>query len=80
MSTAVHPVDGKSHPLQLAGTINHERQVLAHGQGHALIGAKIGKLAACVLLGNQHPVEPGEPLGVHLSFKLTADLLFGLAA
>jgi hypothetical protein len=53
---------------------------LPHGLGHILVGAKIGKLVARVLLGDQHPVEPGEALSIHLAFKLAVDLLFRLAA
>jgi len=33
-----------------------------------------------MLLGNQHPVEPGEPIGIDLAFQIAADLLLGLAA
>lgn len=50
---------GEVHPLQLARTINHQGPVLAYGQGHVLVRPKVRKLAACVLLGDEHPVEPG---------------------
>ncbi len=65
------------HALQPAGTVDQQRPVLPHGLGHILVGAKIGERVAG-LPGDQHPVEPGKALCVHLALKLAADLLLGL--
>lgn len=53
---------------------------MAHGRGHVLVGAKVGKLIVRQLLGDQHSVEPGEAFCIHFAFKLAIDLLLGLAA
>ena len=66
---------GQPHALQLAGTVDQQRPILAHGLGHVFVGAKVGKLVARVLLCDQHPVEPGEAFCVHFALKLAADLL-----
>ena len=34
--------------------------------------------AALLLLGDQHPIEAGQPLGVHLGCKLAGDIKLGL--
>ncbi len=67
------------HALQLAGPIDQQRKILAERVAHVPVGAQVGKLLA-LLLGNQHPVEPGEPIGVHFPLKLLRHLKLGLAA
>jgi hypothetical protein len=46
---------------------------------HVLVGALVAKLTA-LLLGEQHPDEPGEAVGVHLTLELLDHLKFGLPA
>jgi hypothetical protein len=44
-----------------------------------LVGAQVGKLPP-LLLGDQHPVEPGEAIGIHLPLKLLRHLKLALPA
>ncbi|MCK1711521.1 MULTISPECIES: hypothetical protein [unclassified Bradyrhizobium] len=44
-----------------------------------LVGTQVGKLLP-LLFGDQHPVEPGEAVGVHFPLKLLCHLKLGLAA
>ena len=43
-------------------------------------GRRSAKCVAGLLLGDEHPVEAREALGVHLALELAADLLLGLPA
>ena len=47
---------------------------------HVSVGTQIGELVATLLLCDQHPVEPGEALGVHFPLQAPRHLLFGLPA
>src|ERR1700724_2609351 len=53
--------------------------ILTEGVAHVLVGAQVGKLPP-LLLGDQHPVEPGEAIGIHLPLELLRDLQLGLPA
>ncbi len=67
------------HALQLACPVDQQRAVLAERVEHVLVGAQVGELLAS-LLRDQHPVEPGEAVGVHLALQALCHLLLGLAA
>ena len=53
------------HALQLARSLDQQRAVLTERVAHVLVGAQVGELPP-LLLGDQHPVEPGEAIGIHL--------------
>ena len=67
------------HALQLARPLDQQRAVLTERVAHVLVGAQVGELLP-LLLGDQHPVEPGEAIGIHLPLKLLRHLKLGLAA
>jgi hypothetical protein len=67
------------HTLQLARALDQQRTVLTEGVAHILVGTQVGKLPP-LLLGDQHPVEPGEAIGVHFPLKLLRDLKLALPA
>ena len=67
------------HALQLARPLDQQRPVLTEGVAHVLVGAQVGELLP-LLLGDQHPVEPGEAIGIHLPLKLLRHLQLGLPA
>jgi hypothetical protein len=67
------------HALQLARPLDQEGSILAEGVAHVLVGTQVGKLPP-LLLGDQHPVEPGEAIGSHLPLKLLRYLELGLPA
>jgi hypothetical protein len=66
------------HTLQ-ARALDQEGAVLTEGVAHVLVGTQVGKLPP-PLLGDQHPIEPGEAIGSHLPLKLLRYLELGLAA
>jgi hypothetical protein len=66
------------HALQPAGAGDQQRPVAARGLHHVAVGPQVGERVARLLLRDQHPVEAGEALGVHLALELAADLLLGL--
>ena len=70
---------GESHALQLARPLDQQRAVLAERVEHVLIGAQVGEVLP-PLLRDQHPVEPGEAVGVDLPLQAPCHLLLGLAA
>ena len=79
-----HPAAGldlgrQPHALQLARPLDQQRAVLAERVAHVLVGAQVGELLA-LLLGDQHPVEPGEAVGIHFPLKLLCHLQLGLPA
>ena len=79
-----HPFAGldlsrQPHALQLARPLDQQRPVLAERVAHVLVGAQVGELPL-LLLGDQHPVEPGETIGIHLPLKLSRHLKLGLPA
>src|SRR6266851_8302596 len=55
--------------FQPLGPIDQEVAVGADGVAVAGIGPKVDN-TLFPLLGDQHPVEPGQPLGVHLTGQL----------
>ena len=67
------------HALQLARPLDQQRPVLAERVAHVLVGAQVGELLP-LLLGDQHPVEPGEAIGIHFPLKLLRYLKLGLPA
>ena len=67
------------HALQLARPLDQQGAVLAERVAHVLVGAQVGKLLP-LLLGDQHPVEPGEAVGIHFPLKLLGHLKLGLPA
>src|SRR6266851_3865727 len=67
------------HTLQLARPINQQCPVLAERVAHVVLGTQIVELML-PLLGDQHPVEPGETIGIDLTLKLLRHLELGLAA
>ena len=67
------------HALQLARPLDQQRAVLAERVAHVPVGAQVGKLLP-LLLGDQHPVEPGEAVGIHFPLKLLRHLKLGLPA
>ena len=67
------------HALQLACPLDQQRTILTEGVAHVLVGAQVGELPP-LLLGDQHPVERGEAIGVHFPLKLLRDLQLGLPA
>ena len=67
------------HALQLARPLDQQRAILTEGVAHVLVGAQVGKLPP-LLLGDQHPVEPGEAIGIHFPLKLLRYLQLGLPA
>ncbi len=66
------------HTLQLARALDQEGSILTEGVAHVLVGAQVVKLPP-LLLGDQHPVEPGEAIGIHLPLKLLRYLKLALA-
>ena len=68
------------HALQPAGAGDQQRPVPPRRLQHVLVGAQIGECVARLLFGDQHTVQAGEALGVHLALKLAAHLLLGLPA
>jgi hypothetical protein len=67
------------YALQLARALDQEGSILTEGVAHVLVGAQVGKLPV-LLLGDQHPIEPGEAIGMHLALKLPRYLEFDLPA
>jgi hypothetical protein len=67
------------HALQLARPLDQQRSILLGCVTHVLVGAQVGKLPP-LLLGDQHPVEPGEAIGIHFPLKLLRYLQLGLPA
>ncbi len=67
------------HALQLARSLDQQRAVLTERVARVLVGAQVGKLPP-LLLGDQHPVEPGEAIGIHFTLKLLRHLKLGLPA
>jgi hypothetical protein len=72
-------ISDASQALQLPRPLDQQGAVLAERVAHVLVGAQVGKLLP-LLLGDQHAVEPGEAIGVHLPLKLLCYLKLGLAA
>ena len=70
----------QAEALQFARSLDQQRPVLAQGLQHFLVGSEIGELAAARLLGDQHPVQAREAVGVHLPLQAAGDLLLGLPA
>ena len=67
------------HALELARPLDQQGAVLTERVAHVLVGPQVGELL-CLLLGDQHPVEPGEAIGIHLPLKLLRYLQLGLPA
>ena len=67
------------HALQLARPLDQQGSILTERVAHVLVGPQVGELL-CLLLGDQHPVEPGEAIGIHLPLKLLRYLQLGLPA
>src|SRR6266567_8545010 len=67
------------HALQLARPLDQQRAVLTERVAHVLVGTQVGELPP-LLLGDQHPVEPGEAIGIHFPLKLLRYLQLGLPA
>src|SRR4030088_3535167 len=55
------------------------RAILTEGVAHVLVGTQVGKLPP-LLLGDQHPGEPREAIGIHLPLKLLRHLELALPA
>src|SRR5450631_1561816 len=67
------------HTLQLARALDQEGSILTGRVAHVLVGAQVGELPP-LLLGDQHPVEPGEAIGIYFPLKLLCYLQLGLPA
>jgi hypothetical protein len=67
------------HALQLARPLDQEGSILTGRVAHVPVGAQVGELPP-LLFGDQHPVEPGEAIGIHFPLKLLRDLQLGLPA
>ncbi len=67
------------HALQLARPLDQQRAILAERVAHVSVGAQVGKLLP-LLLRDQHPVKPGEAIGLHFPLKLLRHLKLGLPA
>ena len=81
---AINPFAGldlsrQPHALQLARSLDQQRAVLTERVAHVLVGAQVGELPP-LLLCDQHPVEPGEAIGIHFPLKLLRYLQLGLPA
>src|SRR6266699_5597539 len=68
---------GEAVALKPFRPIDQEMAIGAEGIAVAGICAKVHD-ASLLLLGNQHPVEPGQALGVHLAHQLASHIQFGL--
>jgi hypothetical protein len=67
------------HTLQLARPIDQQCPVLAERVADVLVGTQVTELML-PLRGDQHPVEPGETIGIDLPLKLLRHLKLGLAS
>ena len=68
---------GEAVALKPFRPVDQQMAIGADGVAVAGIRAKVHD-ASFLLLGNQHPVEPGQALGVHLARQLAGQLQFGL--
>jgi hypothetical protein len=69
----------QAQALQLARALDQQGSILTERIAHVLGRAQVGKLPP-LLLGDQHPIEPGEAIGIHFPLKLLRHLKLGLPA
>src|SRR5450631_4102003 len=67
------------HARQLARPLDQEGSILTGRVAHVLVGPQVRKFPP-LLLGDQHPVEPSEAIGIHLPLKLLRYLQLALPA